>query len=89
MMQRFYLRKKKMLVSQKGGEMTKDDKRRDMFAAFALAGMLAHSRGNPPHGYRPRDEQDHWHNAIAEEAFEIAQAMMFFSYLERHDPEQA
>ena len=49
---------------------------RDSFAGYALMGMLAHSRGNPLHGYRPRDPGEHWHKAIAGEAFDLAEAMM-------------
>ena len=45
---------------------------RDWFAGQALNGMLAH-----PKRYRPREGRSaHWHKAIAEEAHEIADAMM-------------
>ena len=46
----------------------------DQFAAAALQGMLAHSRNG--HGYRPRNPDMHWHDAIAAEAYELAFAMM-------------
>lgn len=43
---------------------------RDMFAAAALTGMLAHStRFKPPEG-------EDWHVAIAQEAYGIADAML-------------
>ena len=48
----------------------------DYFAGKALEGMIAHSRGDPPHGYIPREGSKHWHEAIAEEAFEIAVMMI-------------
>ena len=45
--------------------------RREYFAAHALQGMLAHSTR-----YRPREgAPENWHDAIAKEAFEIADAM--------------
>lgn len=45
---------------------------RDWFAGQALAGMLAHSTR-----YRPRDGAPaNWHEAIAEEATQIADAML-------------
>lgn len=47
---------------------------RDYFAGQALAGMLAHSRNG--HGYLPRHPQQHWHDAISCEAYEIADAML-------------
>lgn len=47
---------------------------REWYAGVALQGMLAHSRHG--HGYHPRDESMHWHDAIAEEAYEIADAML-------------
>ena len=50
--------------------MTKQDKM--IIATLAMQGMLAH-----PTRYKPR-EQDahmHWHDALATEAFEIADAM--------------
>jgi len=49
---------------------------RDVFAGQAIQGMLAHSRGNPPHGYKPIDSSRDWHEAIAEEAYMLADAMM-------------
>jgi hypothetical protein len=49
--------------------------KREWFAGMALQGMLAHSRGNPPHGYRPPGN-DHWHVAIAKEAHQLADAMI-------------
>ena len=49
---------------------------RDYFAAAALQGMLAHSRGNPPHGYRPIMPNQPWHEAISEEAFRLADTML-------------
>lgn len=47
--------------------------RRDEFAAAALNGMLAHTTR-----YKPRhtDCELHWHQAIAKEAYEIADAMV-------------
>ena len=47
----------------------------DEAALHALEGMLAHARHG--HGYRPRleDAHLHWHDAIAKEAFELADAM--------------
>ena len=48
---------------------------RDYFAAAALGGMLAHSRGNPPHGYRVPPGEN-WHTCIAGEAYTIAEAML-------------
>ena len=54
--------------------------RRREFAKAALEGMLAHSRGDPPHGYRVPISLARqgltWHQAIAQEAFQIADAMM-------------
>jgi hypothetical protein len=47
---------------------------RDYFATEALEGMLAHSRNG--HGYRPRDPSQNWHDAISEEAYELADAML-------------
>lgn len=45
---------------------------RDWFAGQALQGMLAHATR-----YRPRSEAPaNWHDAIAEEAYEIADAML-------------
>ena len=44
---------------------------RDYFAATALQGMLAHSTR-----YRPRDRYQHWHDAISQEAYEIADSML-------------
>ena len=45
---------------------------RDWFAGQALQGMLAHATR-----YRPRPEAPaNWHDAIAEEAYEIADAML-------------
>jgi hypothetical protein len=49
---------------------------RDVFAAFALQGMLAHATRYKPAHYTNVTEQPHWHEAIAEEAFNIADAMM-------------
>jgi len=46
----------------------------DMFAAAAMAGMLAHRKR-----YRPSQDSSHpddWHKAIAEEAYQLADAMM-------------
>jgi hypothetical protein len=46
---------------------------RDHFAGLALMGMLAHSTKR----YKPRvGAPENWHDAIAEEAYEIADAMM-------------
>ncbi len=47
---------------------------RDWFAGMALQGMLAHNRNGQ--GYRPRTLEQHWHNAISEEAYELADAML-------------
>jgi hypothetical protein len=47
---------------------------RDWFAGQALQGMLAHSRNG--HGYRPRDPNEEWHRAIADEAYELANMML-------------
>ena len=49
---------------------------RDKVAIEALNGMLAHARHG--HGYHPRleDAHLHWHDAIAKEAYEIADAML-------------
>ncbi len=45
---------------------------RDYIAAKALNGMLAH-----PTRYRPRiGASSNWHEAIAEEAYELADAML-------------
>ena len=48
---------------------------RDWFAGQALQGMLAHSRGNPPHGYRV-DSDRSWHEEISGEAYKIADAIL-------------
>lgn len=48
----------------------------DYFAAKALNGMLAHSRGKPPHGYRSANNREHWHDAIAKEAYLLGRAML-------------
>ena len=46
-------------------------RRLDDFAEVALAGMLAH-----PKRYQPRaGDPSNWHDAIAKEAYEIAEAM--------------
>lgn len=50
------------------------EQRRFELAKTALNGMLAHSRNG--HGYHPRDPKMHWHDAIAEEAIEIADAVI-------------
>lgn len=50
------------------------EQRRFELAKAALNGMLAHSRNG--HGYHPRDPKMHWHDAIAEEAIEIADAVI-------------
>lgn len=44
---------------------------RDRIAIEALGGMLAH-----PTRYKPRNAFQHWHEAISEEAYEIADAMI-------------
>ena len=45
---------------------------REMYAAFAMQGMLAHAtRYRPPGNYK-----GHWHDFLAKEAFEIADAMV-------------
>ena len=50
--------------------MTKYDKM--VIATLAMQGMLAH-----PTRYKPREQDTHmhWHDALATEAFEIADAM--------------
>lgn len=48
----------------------------DRFAEAALNGMLAHSRGDPPHGYKPRDPDEDWKTSISREAWEISDKMM-------------
>lgn len=50
------------------------EQRRYELAKAALNGMLAHSRNG--HGYHPRDPQMNWHDAIAEESIEIADAVI-------------
>lgn len=47
---------------------------RDLFAINALNCMLAHSMDE--HGYIPRDGRQDWHSTIAEEAYELADAML-------------
>jgi hypothetical protein len=47
---------------------------RDYFAGQALTGMLAHSRNE--HGYQSRDIAQHWHQAITQEAYQLADAML-------------
>lgn len=44
---------------------------RDEIALAALNGMLSHATR-----YRPRDPKRNWHEAIAEEAYQIADAML-------------
>lgn len=67
----------------------------DVAAFFALAGMLAHSRGEfeghagknavgedeahlygRMYGYRSRKPEMDWHQAIVEEAYELADCML-------------
>ena len=50
------------------------DKRvhRDLFAALAMQGMLAHSTRYKSHTQAPRT----WHDALADEAYSIADAML-------------
>ncbi len=49
-----------------------EDGLRNNFAASALTGMLAH-----PTRYKPRPgDPENWHEAIAKESFEIADAMI-------------
>lgn len=58
---------------KEGRTMIDKDKetKRDLFAFAALQGMLAH-----PTRYRPRaGAPSNWHDAIAQEAYEIADAM--------------
>ena len=50
------------------------EQRRYELAKEALNGMLSHSRNG--HGYKPRDPNMNWHDAIAEEALEIADAVI-------------
>lgn len=46
-------------------------RRRDDNARAALSGMLAH-----PRRYKPREgAPSHWHDAIAQEAYDLADAM--------------
>lgn len=49
-----------------------DTEMRDAIAIYALQGMLAHATRYKP---RPGDPEN-WHDAIAKEAYEIADAMM-------------
>lgn len=49
-----------------------DNELRDKIAIAALTGMLAHSTRYRPRPGAPTD----WHQAIAEEAYEIADAMI-------------
>ena len=44
---------------------------RDWFAGMALQGMLARSQR-----YRARDGRSDWYSAIAEEAYEISDALL-------------
>ena len=44
---------------------------RDYLAAQAMTGMLAHSTR-----YKPRDPAMAWHQAISQESYEIADAML-------------
>lgn len=44
----------------------------DHFAGQAMTGMLAHSTRYKPRAGAP----ENWHDAIAEEAYEVAEAMM-------------
>lgn len=46
---------------------------RDKFAMAAKQGMLAHPTRYKP---RPQDQHLHWHQALAKEAYEIADAML-------------
>lgn len=48
-----------------------NETKRDFFAAMALNGMLAH-----PKRYEPRKSGTGWHEAISEEAYEIADQMI-------------
>lgn len=53
-------------------QMTDNNLERDLFACFAMQGMLAHSTR-----YRPREGAPaNWHEALAEEAYQIADAML-------------
>lgn len=57
---------------------TKQGLKRDDLAMSAMHGMLAHATR-----YRPRDpNQTDWHVAMAEEAYEIADAMINLSHRE-------
>jgi hypothetical protein len=51
--------------------MKDDPNLRLMIAMQALNGMLAHGTR-----YRPRDGRKDWHSAIAEEAVELADALL-------------
>ena len=53
---------------------TETERFRKNVAAMALQGMLAHSRNG--HGYQPRNPDQDWHQAIAEEAVELADCLM-------------
>ena len=53
-----------------------DNELRDKIAIAALTGMLAHSTRYRPRPGAPAD----WHQAIAEEAYEIADAMISERY---------
>lgn len=44
---------------------------RDYFSAKALQGMLAHMTR-----YQPRDRNQNWHDAISQEAYQLADAML-------------
>ena len=51
---------------------------RTVIATFAMQRMLAH-----PTRYKPRTPTDDWHVALAEEAFEIADAIIEVSEREQ------
>lgn len=56
---------------QEQNEIEKLTALRDKFAGDAVNGMLAHSTR-----YRPKEEDQDWHMAIAKEAYDIADCML-------------
>jgi hypothetical protein len=50
--------------------------RRLMIATFMVQGMLAHSTRYRPRHYTNVDKQPHWHEAIVDEAFELADVLI-------------
>lgn len=58
-----------------------NEEKRMFFASMALNGMLAH-----PRRYEPRNPRANWHEAIAEEAYEIADQMIKVGRRAEHIP---